>query len=56
MMFSRLFVSVDSQNPATVAQHRDSQTRQRWPAERRGESTLDIVEVVGCLEQSSSKT
>jgi hypothetical protein len=51
--------SVDSQNPATVAQPRDSQSEQTNAGQQeapRGESTLDIVEVVGCLEQSSSKT
>jgi len=51
--------SVDSQNPAMVAQLRDSQSEQTnagQPDAPRRESTLDIVEVVGCLEQSSSKT
>ena len=45
--------SVDSQSPAVVAQPHDSQSESEQP---RIESTLDIVEVVGCLEQSSSKT
>ena len=51
--------SVDSQNPATVAQLRDSQSEQTNASQQekpQGEGTLDIVEVVGCLEQSSSKT
>ena len=51
--------SVDSQNPAMVAQPHDSQSEQTNAGQQdapRRESTLDIVEVVGCLEQSSSKT
>ena len=51
--------SVDSQNPAKVAQPHDSQGEQSNAGQQDEpwrESTLDIVEVVGCLEQSSSRT
>ena len=44
--------SVDSQSPATVPQPHAPQNRSDLP---RTESALHIVEVVGCLEQSSSK-
>ena len=44
--------SVDSQIPATVAQPHDSQSGAELA---RTESALEIVEVVGCLEQSPSK-
>ena len=45
--------SVDSQNPAQATQPHDSQGESE---QSRTQSSLDIVEVVGCLEQSSSKT
>ena len=45
--------SVDTQSPAKAAQPHDPQSESEQP---RMESALDIVEVVGCLEQSSSKT
>ena len=51
--------SVDSQNPAKVGQSHNGQNEQTNTGQQekpQGESTLDIVEVVGCLEQNSSKT
>jgi len=51
--------SVDSKNPAKVGQShngQDEQTNTSQQEKPQGESTLDVVEVVGCLEQNSSKT
>jgi len=51
--------SVDSKNPEKVGQShngQDEQTNTSQQEKPQGESTLDVVEVVGCLEQNSSKT